>query len=134
MAAQVPITPGYAMGPGGITIESTREQDVQHHVNYVSTVMRIAPGWVVAEDSTASISAAIINTVRQDLWMGNTDDGERRSAQDWERFKLENSATRDITNEFESFDAVLEIAAAATGIPMSNISLVIWEVPNFVDN
>ena len=134
MAAQIPATPAYAMGPGGVTTASTREQDVRYHVDNVTTVTRTAPGWVVADASTASISATIINTVRQDLWMADAEEGETRTAQDWERFKLENGATRDITNNFESFDAVLEMAAAATGLPTDNISLMIWEVPNFIDD
>ena len=66
--------------------------------------------------------------------MTDAPEGYTRTAQDWERFKLENSGTRNITDDFESFDAVLEMAAAATGLPVSNISLIVWQVPNFIDD
>ena len=127
------VTPGYMMGPGGIMTASTRESDRQYHVDNIQTITQTAPGWVNAENSSASITATIINTVRQDLWMADAPEGEERTAQDWERFKQENARTRDITNEFESFDRVLEMAAATTGLPVSNIQLMIFEEPNFID-
>ena len=134
MAAQLQVTPGYMLGPGGVTTASTRERDTQFVVDNVRTVTQRAPGWVNTDESFASITARIYNTVRQDLWMADAPEGEERTDQDWERFKIENERPRDITAEFESFDAVLAMAAATTGLPASNVSLMIWEHQNFIDN
>ena len=127
------VLPGYAMGPGGVMTASTRESDRQYHVDNIQIVTQTAPGWVDADNSFASITATRINTIRQDLWMADAPEGEARTAQDWERFKQENARTRVITSEFEYFDEILRMAALTTGLPLSNITLMILEEPNFID-
>ena len=134
LGANMAATPGYQMGDGGLMTADTRETDTQYHVDNIRTITQRAPGWVIPDSSTASISATIYSTVRQDLWIADAPEGETRTAQDWERFKLENGRTRDVTAEFDSLDSVLEMAAATTGLPVGNISLMIWEVPNFIDD
>ena len=133
-AAQLPVTPGYAMGPGGVTHASTREQDVRYQIDNITTITQRAPGWVIPESSSASIMATIITNIRQDLWMSDVPEGEVRTTEDWERFKQENSRSINITNQFDAFDDVLLMAAATTGIPAGNIHLMIWEDLNFIDD
>ena len=121
---------GYQFGAEGTMRATQREIDHSRHVNLVRTVTQTGAGWVDTDASTVAITAFISHDINQDLWLAEEDG---RNDQDWERFKQDNARARTVNSDFTSFDYVIAAAAAAAGIPVSNVELIVFEGYNFID-
>jgi len=130
MDTNIQAVPGFQIGTNALM--SATQRDIEQHLSldHIQTITQSGPGWVQPESSSAMVSLSYFVDFRQDLWM---DEDPERTALGWERFKQDNALGTTVNSSHPSYEVLLTSIAMAIGIPQENISLVITQLPNFID-
>ena len=123
IAPNAAVVPGYILPGGGVMNASTRDWSRRYHVDSATTIIQTGPGGMDTMNSTAAVTAVVERHVPQALWMSSDPD---LTQEDWERFKMNNTMPTPLS-DFEDFETFHALAAAALGIPVANVQLVILE-------
>jgi flagellar M-ring protein FliF len=119
---------GYMFPGGGIMEAANREWHTEYSLDTTTRVIQTGPGWVDPDRSTAAVTVVTERRVCQALWMSDVPDGEAyRTQDDWGRFREENTRPRSLNSSFDEFEYWHTQAAAALGIPLDNVHLMVME-------